>query len=184
MPRAKRPAADLTHGDLVKRAAKWLHQKHAVVITEMSVWPETADAIGFAHHSHSTLIECKISRSDFLADSKKSFRREASYGMGSYRYYMAPPGLIKADELPPGWGLLEVHEKQIRVVREAARQESNKRHEMGLLVSALRRFGPLKPTGVSVKFYTYQTKNTATVGIAESEGNQPCPLTPDLPGLE
>ncbi|MES3674623.1 hypothetical protein QC589_01570 [Halomonas elongata] len=51
----------------------------------------------------------KVSRADFLADSKKRHRHAG--GVGSWRYFMCPEGLISADELPVGWGLLWVNKR-------------------------------------------------------------------------
>lgn len=56
------------------------------------------------------MIEVKVTRSDFLADRKKP-HRQGGKGMGSWRYYMAPEGLISVGELPDGWGLIEVNRR-------------------------------------------------------------------------
>lgn len=56
-------------------------------------------------------IEVKVTRSDFLKDKNKPFRKHPETGMGHYRFYCAPVGLISPDELPDGWGLLEYHHK-------------------------------------------------------------------------
>lgn len=65
-------------------------------------------------------------------------------GVGDFRYYMAPPGIIKPDELPKNWGLLEVHSKIIRVIAEAKKFSFwaigfSAWRERPLLISALRR---------------------------------------------
>lgn len=71
-----------------------------------------ADAVGFGitkGNQRGVLIESKVSRSDFLRDQKKWHRRhysDASMGI-SDRYYIAPVGMIRPEELPEGWGLLE-----------------------------------------------------------------------------
>lgn len=80
--------------------------------------PERADAILF-NSSASFLIETKISRSDFLADAKKEFRKSPDKGIGIYRYYACPAGLIKPDELPPKWGLIYVYEGRKRAAMPA-----------------------------------------------------------------
>lgn len=153
----------MTHDELVRRAAKWLEQKHAVVITEMGGSGEEPDAIGF-RMGFSTLVECKTSRSDYYADRKKGLDR-----MGDWKYFLTPPGLLEGLTITEGWGLLECHGKQIRMVKEAPQQpEKNWRREQTLLMSCFRRLGKPKPESlVSVKYYTYQTKNTATVGVSE-----------------
>ncbi|WP_152495198.1 adenylosuccinate synthase [Dickeya sp. NCPPB 3274] len=51
-----------------------------------------------------------MSRSDFLADRKKPHRQEGC-GVGTYRYFMCPEGLITIDDLPDRWGLLWVNSR-------------------------------------------------------------------------
>lgn len=65
---------------------------------------EEPDVLGFGSNQHSVLIEVKISRSDFLTDMKKSFRKNPDMGMGTQRFYFCPTNLIKQEELPNGWG--------------------------------------------------------------------------------
>ena len=109
--------SDLTHADLVKIAGRWLRNTAGcpVVLEELCAATangENPDAIGW-YTGRSMLIECKVSRSDFLADRKKPFRAEPSKGLGLYRYYMAPKGLLRAAEMPTGWGLLEVSGRRV-----------------------------------------------------------------------
>lgn len=133
----------MTHKDLVKRARAWLSNSKncTVVLSELSTSAnEIPDGIGFrAVGGESTLIECKASRADFLSDYKKIFRRYLEMGMGDYRFFMVPARLVKPEEVPESWGLLEVYDYQIRVAKEAVRSESNKRAEVTMLVSVLRR---------------------------------------------
>lgn len=111
------------HDDLVELAAKWLKGTAgcSVVLSEIvayTVWGEIPDAIGWKSHN-TILIECKTSRADFLADKSKAFRVNPAKGMGILRYFFAPAGLIRADELPPGWGLLEVADGKVRRIAGA-----------------------------------------------------------------
>jgi len=155
----------VSHPALVEVAAQWLRRKCAVVITELATIGETPDAIGW-QGTHSTLIECKISRSDFLADAAKYFRRESSMGIGFARYFLTVPGIVKQEELPAKWGLLELTGCKVRVVRKSEHfEETNHRHEIGILLSTIRRIGQNAPPGVSIKFYTIESKNTATLGV-------------------
>lgn len=156
----------VSHPELVKVAAKWLARKCAVVLTELATIGETPDAIGW-QGTHSTLIECKSSRADFLADASKYFRRESSMGIGFARYFLTVPGIIKESELPDKWGLLELTGSKVCVVRKSEYfEETNHRHEIGILLSTIRRIGQNEPKGVSIKFYTIESKNTATLGVA------------------
>jgi hypothetical protein len=109
----------MSHHDLVKKARKWLKdvQKCSVVLAEKgsSTAHEIPDAIGWKSARHSILVECKTSRADFRADSKKWFRQDG-LGMGQIRYYLAPKGIIPVEEIPPGWGLLEISGDKIKEV--------------------------------------------------------------------
>ena len=137
----------MTHDDLVARAARWLRgtQRCSVVITVTeSCTYEIPDAIGWRHMGYSILVECKTFRSDFFRDVKYKNCHSPKMGMGQRRYFMTPPGLLGLDEIPQGWGLLEVHEKYVRVKRKAPpRSEEvmkfySRRMEQMQIFSALR----------------------------------------------
>ena len=153
----------MTHPELVKLAEKWLLKKCGFAFRDLSTDSfETPDAIGFKGGVFTILIECKVSRSDFFSDKKKSFRIRPETGMGAYRYYMCPKGLIKPEELPEKWGLLYVNEKgKIRqkvgpkgniwsANMEWLFLKRNTRNEMSMMYSALRR---LKLRGVMNLIY-------------------------------
>ncbi|MHC8347737.1 hypothetical protein [Pseudomonas sp. RT6P73] len=94
------------HNKLTKLGASWFRKNgFGVVTTELTSARsrEQPDVIAF-RSSCSAMIEVKVSRSDFFADRKKP-EREAG-GVGIYRFYLCPDGLIKPEELPPRWGLL------------------------------------------------------------------------------
>lgn len=100
-----------THKELVFIAYKWAKNNASVgvVFRELySIAGEIPDVIGFGAW-HSVLIECKASRADFLKDKKKP-HRTLFKGMGNWRFYCCPKGLIKVEELPAGWGLIYVDE--------------------------------------------------------------------------
>ena len=98
----------MTHADCVKYATSYMDKRYNVVFPEFYCWnAELPDVIAFSNRS-SAVIECKVSRSDFIKDRQKPFRRNPNSGMGDARYYCCPKGLIKPDELPYGWGLLYV----------------------------------------------------------------------------
>jgi hypothetical protein len=79
------------------------------------------DAIDWKGLNRSVVIECKVSRSDFLADADKPFRLKPEEGFGCERFYMAPSGVIGIDELPADWGLLEYSHKSISVLRKPSK---------------------------------------------------------------
>ena len=98
-----------SHSELVSIAKTWLKKRCGVVFTELySFNAEIPDAIGF-NSMHSVLIECKRTRADFIKDFQKPHRW--SGGMGEFRFYLCPAGLINLVDLPDGWGLIWVCEK-------------------------------------------------------------------------
>ncbi len=101
----------MTHNDLVEKARLWLKSINCnIVVSGIQKVNEIPDAIGWKGN-FSFLIECKVSRSDFLKDKNKFFRRHEYMGMGRVRIYMCPYGLIKPEEVPEKWGLIWVSRK-------------------------------------------------------------------------
>jgi hypothetical protein len=110
MQNALFPPTSFSHRQVVEIAYKWLLKSGGVGFgfKELkSIDSEIPDVIGFDSWQ-SIMIEVKVSRSDFLADKKKAHRAK---GMGNWRFYCCPQGLIKVDELPEKWGLIYVNEK-------------------------------------------------------------------------
>jgi len=134
----------MTHAQLVEKAVRWLRRYGCgVVLSEQAcVSGEMPDAIGWKRACHSVLVECKVSRADFLADRDKPFRRKPQGGVGSERFYLVPSGLLRADDLPVGWGWLEYCNRRVEIVRPSAmnlRAAIGFRAEMNLLLASLRR---------------------------------------------
>lgn len=130
----------MTHADLVKVAARWLRSVGcSAVFTELCAADEIPDAIGWKHGTHSLVVECKVSKSDFYADKQKPFRKNPDRGMGYRRFYLVPKGLLKAEDVGD-WGLLETVGKKVSMVKTSqAFMTRNFKDEMRILVSALRR---------------------------------------------
>ncbi len=116
----------LTHADLCDLALTWLRRQPtssivdgvvlqsggagcAVAASEISTGAggEEPDAIGFTTAGISHLIECKASRSDFMRDRHKPWRR-SPLAIGHYRWFLCPRGMVAPHELPDGWGLISV----------------------------------------------------------------------------
>lgn len=134
----------MTHAQLVERAVRWLRSyRCGVVLSEQAcVSGEMPDALGWKQACHSVLVECKVTRADFLADRAKPFRVKQEKGVGSERFYLTPPGLIHCEELPPSWGLLELRRGRVEMVQASAknlRTATGFRYEMNLLLASLRR---------------------------------------------
>ena len=116
----------LTHKTLCDLAHRWLMRpaskdgpgcQFALTETKASAVAEIPDAIGF-RYDESIVIEVKVSRADFLKEKDKPHRLEPASGMGLFRYFMAPAGVIDVADIPDRWGLIEVSaRKSIKVVR-------------------------------------------------------------------
>jgi hypothetical protein len=134
----------MTHAQLVEKAVHWLRRyRCGVVLSEQAcVSGEMPDAIGWKRACHSVLVECKVTRSDFLADRAKPFRLKPEQGVGCERFYLVPSGLARREDLPQGWGLLEHHRGRIEMTLASTknlRTATGFRYEMNLLLASLRR---------------------------------------------
>lgn len=150
---------EITHRSLCLKGAKYLrssgiHHFHRAQysVCELERCGECPDAFGWGGSS-TQLIEAKISRGDFLSDKNKIWRQRPEYGLGRYRSYICPTGLISTDELPYNWGLLYIDDKgKITEIKEAFPQECNHIEEINLITSILRREG-INPRMFSYKKY-------------------------------
>jgi hypothetical protein len=135
----------LTHSKIIDHSRKVLKRagmnwKCGITISELSTLnAEIPDILGF-YSGGASLIEAKASRSDFLSDKKKPFRINPETGMGNYRFYACPTGLIKEEEIPEKWGLIYVSEKGRCTVKVKPKwQKSNTRAEHIFMYSIIRR---------------------------------------------
>lgn len=110
---------------------------------------ESADVFAWCSWT-SVLIEVKISRSDFNRDFKKPFRTNPKDGLGEYRYYCCPEGIIQVEDLPDNWGLLWEKDNEIILVKNANRQQASLFAERAIMTSIMRR------EGVKSKIYDYK----------------------------
>lgn len=104
------------HELLCEKGVSWL-KRNGFPVAAMNIWAvgsrERVDCIGYRQQC-SVMIEVKVSRSDFLVDRKKPERQAG--GVGTYRFYLAPAGLLAVTELPVGWGLLEFTGRSLKMV--------------------------------------------------------------------
>lgn len=136
-----------THDELVNRAVRYLKntRRCGVVFHEFVTGAsEIPDAIGWrSGGTHSILIECKASRSDWLADKKKHGRKVTQRGwagLGYQRYYLVPPDLVTPEEMPPYWGLLVWYPSdKVWTAKESKHKEPHLYEEIRMLYSAVRR---------------------------------------------
>jgi len=124
----------MSHDELCMVAGKWLKKNGVIdyahsldnkrqiplvtVKNHLMYNSEHPDVIGFSTDSHYTVvIEVKVSRADFIADSHKSHR--VNIGMGRLKYFCCPDGMIKPEELHQDWGLLYLRDGKIVLIKES-----------------------------------------------------------------
>lgn len=148
-----------THVELCLKAAKYLRNKGIqpfhrcqYVVCELERVGESPDAYGWGG-STTQMIEVKVSRSDFLADKNKRWRKNSFLGLARFRSYLCLEGIIKECDLPEKWGLLYINETgKISEIVKPEYQECNHTEEINLITSILRREG-IKPRIFSYKNY-------------------------------
>ena len=154
-----------------------------IVLSEQSSSSgETPDVIAWKGKCRSVLVECKISRADFLADREKPFRRNPELGMGSERFYLTPAGLIAANELPPKWGLLEAKGREVKIAarpsRVSQRSQAGLMLEMNLLLASLRRVEVRIEPQTITDFLKWKNRmveyngGISPIGLSPSETNE------------
>lgn len=152
----------LTHADLVDKGLRWVRSQNGkqwqapLSFGEVvHLGEETPDVMGFSANG-STLIECKVSKADFKRDKKKMFRSIPQRGMGKYRLYMCPTGLIKEEELPQDWGLVYVSETgRAKLIVKPKAQYCNLRAEHAYMYSIIRRLYKGKNNDIQTFFRRY-----------------------------
>ena len=152
----------LTHAFLVDKGMRWVRSQNGqrwnapLSFGEVvCAGNETPDVMGFSSHG-STLIECKVSKADFKRDKKKMFRSISQKGMGKYRLYMCPTGLITEEELPADWGLIYVSEKGIaKLIVKPKAQYCNLMAEHAYMYSIIRRLYKGKNNDIQTFFRRY-----------------------------
>jgi hypothetical protein len=165
-----------THDDLVEIGRRWLVRRGcSLVLTEIVTSArETPDVIGW-RGATSLLLEAKISRGDFKRDCKKFFRVNPEYGMGEQRFYIAPKRLVSLTMLPENWGLIEVDKTgKTRLVHKSSRFEIDRRSEIKVLLSTLRRLKVDPGPHISIRTYEIETTKTpkATATFVKDESDE------------
>jgi hypothetical protein len=180
----------MNHSQMVKEAVRWLRSyRCGVVLSEQACASgEMPDAIGWKRACHSVLVECKVTRADFLADRAKTCRQKPQHGVGCERFYFTAPGLLRPEELPLGWGLLEWRNRQVEVVQSSAkdlRTATGFRYEMNLLLASLRRVEVrIEPQSIT-EFLKWKNRmaeyngGSTPEGIVRTEEEANCFLDPE-----
>jgi hypothetical protein len=176
----------MTHAQLVQKAVAWLRSyRCSVVLSEQACASgEMPDAIGWKRTQHSVVVECKMSRADFLADRAKPFRIKPGIGLGCERFYLTVPDLIPAAELPLGWGLLECQRGRVKMRHPASpkslRSAQGMKYEMNLLLASLRRVELRVEPQTITEFLKWKNRLAAYNGGVLPEGVESSEQEPNL----
>ena len=134
-----------THDELVDYGQRWLkiNRRCGVVISEArhKRVPEIPDIIGWMKDGRSCMVECKVTRADFVSDQFKEHRGIDTTGM--YRYYLVPRNLVKKEEVPTGWGLLYADGRGVSQIKRPTKQilsVGGENREKLLMYAEMRKF--------------------------------------------
>jgi len=149
----------MTHSDLQKIAVKYLLHRDTpnmdlkcqfAIQDANSMYGEIADVYGLSS-SYNVLVEVKSNQPDLKADAKKKCRQPDSVGLGMYRYYFFPKGLINGADVRLDWGILEydIVNKKVEVVRNSSKFVESVRKADAIKYSIIRKLA--KP-GKEIKY--------------------------------
>lgn len=98
-----------------QRDGRWANvvEFQAIDFLAVACW----QSMGFSVHGH----ELKVSRSDWLRELKKPYKARFSMARCDYWWLAAPPGVAKPEEIPVGWGFMELGPNGFRVILKAPR---------------------------------------------------------------
>lgn len=169
----------MTHAQLVKVAEQWLRNyRCSIVLSEQQCSSgEMPDAIGWKGKCRSVVVECKVSRADFLADRAKPWRTNPEIALGCERFFLSPRGIIRPEDLPNSWGLLEYHDRRVTVLvkppRQSLRSAAGLMNEMNLLLASLRRVEVRIEPQTITEFLKWKNRMAEYNGGATPEGIVP-----------
>ena len=98
----------MTHPQLVERAVAWLRSyRCGVVLSEQACASgEIPDAIGWKRACHSVLVECKVSRGDFLSDRDRRGGRNLKQAWDVSAFTWSLRDCCECKNFPKGGGCL------------------------------------------------------------------------------
>ena len=105
----------------------------------MNCWP--------SKRFRTVAYEIKVTRADFARELKHPDKRVPAEELGNECFFVMPAGLAKVDEIPEGWGLIEVIANGLRIKKHARQREIGP-FPLSFMASIARRSkddGPLLP---------------------------------------
>ena len=107
------------------------HSRRRADAVCMNIWPSK----GFAIHG----FEVKVSRADFLHEMKDITKAEAVGQFCDFWWLAAPVGMVRIDEVPASWGLVELQKNGLKVKKQAPKRDNPSEITRGFMASLLRR---------------------------------------------
>lgn len=81
---------------------------HWSLLTQVPYAGRVIDVLLVHEHGLTMAVEIKVSAADFRNETPE--KRAASLVLADQCFYAAPAGLLRPEQMPPGWGLMTVHE--------------------------------------------------------------------------
>lgn len=124
-------------------------------------YERTLDA--FAFHTwpsqgyRSIAFEVKVTRADFMREVTDPTKREPAERLAGECFFATPAGLLRPDEVPEGWGLMELRADGSVAVRKAAAQRKPEPWPLAFVACIARRSAET-PSRLPVAAWTYAGK--------------------------
>jgi len=113
-----------TETEIIKVLAKRTDSRlYPFRLTNAFVYAWECDYWTLDAHGNTREFEVKCSRSDFLIDSKKA--KHSNTDGANYFYYVCPEGMIRGEEVKPGYGLIWVAENGMEIIKKPRRLNHN-----------------------------------------------------------
>jgi len=84
------------------------------------------DGLLLRYYAPPIAFEVKVSRSDWLSEVRKGTKHQLAQQLAGQMYVVAPPDVVKVEELPAGVGLVEVKPftSKVKFIQRAARGQA------------------------------------------------------------
>ena len=156
--------SNLRHEELLKTAAKFIKNKGLAhfgkspyVVCNYNDAMEPIDVFGFGG-SCTQVIKVITTHMELNLDLERAYRKCPKYGVGEFRSYLCPNGLLNKEDIPKNWGLLWCDNKgKIIEILNPQKQEENKAQEAKIIKSLLRR------NGINPKIFDYKKYKTEDI---------------------
>ena len=155
---------NLRHEELLKTAATFINNKglthfgkSTYVVCNYNDGMEPIDVFGFGGGC-TQIIKVITTRMELNLDLERAYRKCPKYGIGEFRSYLCPNGLLNKEDIPKNWGLLWCDNKgKIIEILNPQKQEENKAQEAKIIKSLLRR------NGINPEIFDYKKYKTEDI---------------------